>query len=52
MVADIATANRQSKLLARSLGFTELTTVSLFAAPSLEWIKTPDRAVEVAASEA
>lgn len=52
VVADIATANRQSKLLARSLGFTELTTVSLFAAPSLEWIKTPERPVEVAASEA
>ncbi|WP_245556254.1 GNAT family N-acetyltransferase [Actinopolyspora mortivallis] len=52
IVADIATSNRQSKLLARSLGFTELTTVSLFSAPTLEWIKTPERTTETVASEA
>lgn len=52
IVGDIETSNRESKLLARSLGFTELTTMTLFAAPSLDWIKSPARQGEVVASDA
>ncbi|GAB3547287.1 Ribosomal protein S18 acetylase RimI [Actinopolyspora lacussalsi subsp. righensis] len=52
VVGDISTSNRESKLLARSMGFTELTTMTLFAAPSLDWIKSVAPEEEFATSDA
>ncbi|SDP82082.1 Acetyltransferase (GNAT) family protein [Actinopolyspora xinjiangensis] len=52
VVADIDSSNRVSKLLARSMGFTELTTVTLFAGPSLDWVKSPEQGEKVLSGEA